>query len=185
MLSEEKVVRVYSDGVYDLFHYGHGKQLEQCKKLFPNTYLIVGVCGQEETTKFKGATVLDGFQRAESVRHCKWADEVIYPAPWIVDQKFLEDHQIDYVAHDDIPYVTAGVEDAYAECKRLGKFKATQRTDGISTSDIIGKILLDRESYFNRNIKRGANRKELGLGLIEYWALRLKLLCPRKKKKTQ
>ena len=32
------------------------------------------------------------------------ADEVIYPAPWIVDKAFLEKHNIDYVAHDDIPY---------------------------------------------------------------------------------
>ena len=33
--------------------------------------------------------------------------------------------KIDFVAHDDIPYVTAGIEDAYAVAKRLGKFKAT------------------------------------------------------------
>ena len=52
-------------------------------------------------------------------------DEVIYPAPWIIDEKFLTDNKIDYVAHDDEPYVTAGVDDAYALCKRLGKFKAT------------------------------------------------------------
>jgi choline-phosphate cytidylyltransferase len=92
------------------------------------------------------------------------------------------------VAHDDIPYATAGVEDAYAVCKRLGKFKATQRTDGISTSDIINKILADREAYVNRNINRGYSRKELGLGLVEYYrfkatALVKKVLCARKKKK--
>lgn len=48
---------------------------------------------------------------------------MIYPAPWIVDEEFLNKHQIDYVAHDDIPYVTADVDDAYATCKKLGKFK--------------------------------------------------------------
>lgn len=50
-------------------------------------------------------------------------DEVIYPAPWILDEKFLNDNNIDYVAHDDIPYATADVDDAYALCKKLGKFK--------------------------------------------------------------
>lgn len=35
------------------------------------------------------------------------------------------DHKIDYVAHDDIPYATGDVDDAYALCKKLGKFKAT------------------------------------------------------------
>ena len=36
--------------------------------------------------------------------------------------------KIDFVCHDDLPYVTAGIEDAYAIPKRLGKFKATKRT---------------------------------------------------------
>ena len=55
------------------------------------------------------------------------ADEVIYPAPWIIDEKFLNDHRIDYVAHDDIPYQTADVDDAYALCKKLGKFKVEKK----------------------------------------------------------
>lgn len=36
--------------------------------------------------------------------------------------------RIDFVCHDDIPYQTADVDDAYAVCKKLGKFKATKRT---------------------------------------------------------
>ncbi|KAI0446251.1 cytidylyltransferase [Xylaria telfairii] len=169
-----RTIRVYADGVFDLFHLGHMRQLEQAKKAFDNVYLLVGVTGDEETHKRKGLTVLSGRERAETVRHCKWVDEVIENCPWIVTPAFLEKHQIDYVAHDDIPYGADEGDDIYAPIKREGKFLVTQRTEGVSTTGIITKIVRDYEKYIARQLKRGTSRQELNVSWLKKNELDLK-----------
>ncbi|KAJ9487599.1 hypothetical protein VN97_g5701 [Penicillium thymicola] len=167
-------VRVYADGVFDLFHLGHMRQLEQAKKAFPDTYLIVGVTGDEETHLRKGLTVLSGAERAETLRHCKWVDEVIPCCPWIVTPEFLSEHEIDYVAHDDLPYEAAEGDDIYGSIKEQGKFLVTQRTEGVSTTGIITRVVRDYDQYISRQFKRGASRQELNVSWLKKNELEIK-----------
>ncbi|DBB00631.1 hypothetical protein WJX82_008822 [Trebouxia sp. C0006] len=162
-------VRVYADGIFDLFHFGHAKALEQAKRLFPNTHLIVGCCNDALTHQYKGKTVLSEDERYESLRHCRWVDEVVKDAPWVLDIEFINKHKIDFVTHDALPYSDASgqANDVYDFVKKLGKFKETQRTDGVSTSDIILRIIKDYNDYVMRNLKRGYSRKELGLSFVK------------------
>ncbi|GMI77037.1 phosphorylcholine cytidylyltransferase [Hibiscus trionum] len=173
----DHLLRVYADGIYDLFHFGHARSLEQAKKSFPNTYLLVGCCNDETTHKYKGKTVMTEAERYESLRHCRWVDEVIPDAPWVINQEFLDKHNIDYVAHDSLPYADASgaANDVYEFVKAAGKFKETKRTDGISTSDIIMRIIKDYNQYVIRNLDRGYSRKDLGVSYVKEKRLRVNM----------
>jgi glycerol-3-phosphate cytidylyltransferase-like family protein len=95
-------------------------QLRQCKLAFPSVHLLVGVCSSSLVREHKSNPVFSSSERYESVRHVKWCDEVVEDAPWTIDQAFIDKWQIDYVAHDEEPYASAGKEDVYAYAKSIG-----------------------------------------------------------------
>merc|ERR1711990_1293387 len=99
-----KECRVYADGIYDVFHSGHARQLMQAKNMFPNVILIVGCCNDKLTHSKKGKTVCTDEERYDSLRHCRYVDVILPDAPWGYSEEFFDKHKIDFIAHDDEPY---------------------------------------------------------------------------------
>ncbi|WVR03201.1 hypothetical protein IAU60_000192 [Kwoniella sp. DSM 27419] len=157
---EGKVVRVYADGVYDLFHFGHALQLRQAKLSFPRVHLLVGVCSDALCADHKSAPAMTHAERCEAVRHCRWVDEVLPDAPWVVDQAWLDKYDIDYIAHDEVVYPSKDHDDVYAFAKKNGKFVPTRRTPAISTSDLLERIVRGyRDGFFDSKLAKNGHEE--------------------------
>lgn len=87
-------------------------------------------------------------ERIHSVKANKWVDEIIHPFPWIPTKKWLDDHNIDFIVHDPEPYKIGDLEDCYGEMKEAGMFLPNLRTKGLSTTDLITRILKKKVSFF-------------------------------------
>jgi ethanolamine-phosphate cytidylyltransferase len=140
---KKRRVRVYMDGCFDLMHYGHANALRQAKAL--GDELVVGVVSDEEIIACKGPPVLSMQERLALVSGLKWVDEVIPNAPYEITEEFMNrlfnEHDIDYVIHGDDPCLLPDGTDAYGLAKKVGRYKQIKRTEGVSSTDIVGRIL--------------------------------------------
>lgn len=155
-------IRIFTDGVFDCLHIGHCRLFERIKKLFPHVYLIVGVSRDDDITKEKAEPLINEDQRLEMVSHIKWVDQAVF-CPWISNLEFMDSIGAHYCAHDKEPYPFGDIKDVYQGIKEANRFIATTRTEGISTTDVIGKVLKNYDVYVQRSLKKGITPEELGL----------------------
>lgn len=76
-------------------------QLRQAKLSFPAVHLIAGVFSDETLQQNNIKATWSEVDRAELVRHCRWVDEVVVDAPYVVTHQFLKSKRIDFVAIDE------------------------------------------------------------------------------------
>lgn len=152
--SPKREIRIFMDGAFDMMHYGHMNAFRQGAAL--GTYLVVGVNSDESITKCKGKPVNTDEERTRMVLGCRWVNEVMFNVPYVMTEEFLlneviKKHNIDYVVHGDDPCIVDG-KDVYEVPKKIGKYKSIPRTEGISTTDIVGRMLLmDASHHQNKN----------------------------------
>ncbi|GMP86218.1 hypothetical protein CsSME_00039076 [Camellia sinensis var. sinensis] len=144
MKKKNRPVRVYMDGCFDMMHYGHCNALRQARAL--GDQLVVGVVSDAEITVNKGPPVTPLKERMIMVSAVKWVDEVIPDAPYAITEEFMkklfDEYDIDYIIHGDDPCILPDGTDAYALAKKAGRYKQIKRTEGVSSTDIVGRMLL-------------------------------------------
>nr|XP_002742026.1 PREDICTED: ethanolamine-phosphate cytidylyltransferase-like [Saccoglossus kowalevskii] len=154
---KKKAVRVWVDGCYDMVHFGHANSLRQAKNL--GDYLMVGVHSDEEVTRHKGPPVMNEQERYRMVRAIKWVDEVIEDAPYVTTLETLDKYNCDFCAHGDDITCDENGQDTYRIVKSAGRYKEFPRTAGVSTTDIVGRMLLMTKTHH----KRGEDGNNSGL----------------------
>ncbi|CAE8716793.1 unnamed protein product, partial [Polarella glacialis] len=132
-------VRGYIDGCFDIMHSGHYNAIRQARSICD--VLVVGVHSDQEIAENKSMPVMKENERYALLDHIKWIDETIYDVPYSPEIATLERARADFCIHgDDMPVNAQGVC-AYDGMRLAGRLRIVKRTEGVSTTDLIGRLL--------------------------------------------
>ncbi|KAF2665273.1 phosphoethanolamine [Microthyrium microscopicum] len=143
--------RIWIDGCFDFAHHGHAGASLQARKL--GKELLVGIHSDEDILDNKGPTVMTLPERISSVEACRWVTKAVPHAPYVTSLRWVSHYGCQYVGHgDDITSDSSG-EDCYRFVKKADRFKVFKRTPGISTTDLVGRMLLCTRSHFINSLE--------------------------------
>jgi len=152
---------VYTVGGFDLFHNGHVKFLKAAKE--QGTYLIVGILPDQIVYEKKNGLgpIMNLHERTLSVLGCRYVDEVVIGAPWVVTKDLIDNLNVNLVVQGtvvDHSYVEP-TDDPNIYPKQIGIFREIESQSNLTTSDILDRIIANRSQYLERNKRKQA--KEL------------------------
>ena len=127
--------------VADLFHYGHMEFLKKARAL--GDYLLVGISADDVLVSHaykKGRPILTMEERVNSVAACRYVDEVLPNAPFIIDRAWIEKHDIHLVVRGD-DFSQDQIKFFYNVPIEMGIFSTVPYTKGISTTEIIRRVI--------------------------------------------
>jgi ethanolamine-phosphate cytidylyltransferase len=144
--------RLWVDGCFDFFHHGHAGAVVQARQLGDELY--VGVHSDESILENKGPTVMNLKERLLAIDACRWVTKSIAYAPYVTQLDWISHFGCKYVVHgDDITSDSSG-EDCYRFVKAADRFRVVKRTPSISTTDLVGRMLLCTRGHFIHSLER-------------------------------
>lgn len=149
----QDTIRVFLNGCWDLPHSGHFNAFRQarleCARLVggddSRVVLVCGVHPNHEIRREKGgAFVMSEKEKDVVLRACRFIDEVVHDVPYDeMSPELLDSPQIrcDVVSHGDDPVMLKKGVGMYAASKAAGRYVEFPRTEGISTTHLIDRVL--------------------------------------------
>ena len=131
--------RIMVDMSATLLHHGHTRLLEKASK---HGDVIVALTTDEEvrkTKKYKPELSYD--ERKEILESIRYVAEVV-PCSWLIDEAFLDKHNIDLLVHGDDNVNPIPPE----------RMLILPRTEGVSSSDLRERVL---DSLISLNLEKG------------------------------
>lgn len=164
--------RLWVDGCFDFFHHGtrhtpppfppgcqpltsppgHAGAVVQARQLGDELY--VGVHSDEAIMENKGPTVMTLRERLLATDACRWVTKSIAHAPYVTQLDWISHFGCKYVVHGDDITSDGGGEDCYRFVKAADRFKVVKRTPSISTTDLVGRMLLCTKGHFIKDLER-------------------------------
>lgn len=138
--------RVWVDGCFDFSHHGHAGAMLQARRL--GKYLCVGIHSDEAILENKGPTVMTLKERVSAVEACRWSSLAIPHAPYVTQLDWISHYGCHSVVHGDDITSDSNGEDCYRFVKAADRFLVVKRTPGISTTDLVGRMLLCTRQHF-------------------------------------
>ena len=158
-------MRIYCDGIFDLFHKGHLNHFKKIHKYFKEPiHLIVGIISDKIAIQYKRKPIFNENQRLKIIESILYVNEVFITDTLKLDEKFFSTYKIDFIIHAfNNPNDKNKQNNFFEYAMKINKFIEIDYNQGISTTEIIN-------SYINPiNLKKNNKIYETNLKWKEIW----------------
>jgi cytidyltransferase-like protein len=154
-------MRIYCDGIFDLFHKGHLEHFKKIHQYFKKPiHLIVGIISDKVAINYKRKPVFNENKRLKIIESILYVNETFITDTLVLDEKFFDEYKIDYIVHAfNVPSDKNKQTTFFEYAIKANKFIEIDYNVGTSTTKII-------ESYYGTEMIK---KHEKNLKWNEIW----------------
>lgn len=178
-------MRLWVDGCFDMMHFGHANVLRQALQLGvelqkkksvnaacvsdelggdgeKDVEVLVGCHSDAEIIKVKGPPIMMEQERYDALFACKWTSYVVENAPYNTRLKDINQFEVDFVVHGDDISLDENGHNSYQEIIDAGRMRIVKRTESISSTELVGRMLLCTRTHQLSSVDKALEEEMLG-----------------------